>query len=74
MPASTKAAAPNPDALRQAFRASRLKFTRQGGLGLLEALDKPAIAAALRLHARVIADKQNAEGVRHAHRLEVQES
>jgi hypothetical protein len=53
---------PDPDALRIAYRDSRLKFIRAGGLGLLEALEKPAIAAGLRLHARVIADRQRATG------------
>ena len=46
------------DALSQAFRASRIKFTL--GYGLLTAMSKPALAKALELHARHISKKQAA--------------
>lgn len=43
--------------LREPFRQSRLKFTREGGVGLLEALEKPPVRKSLELHARVLRDK-----------------
>lgn len=62
-PSSTKPATePSMAAICQAYRLGRIKFTKPGGRGLLESLSEPAIAAALRLHARVITDKQTTGG------------
>ena len=45
------------DDLREPFRQSRLKFSAPGGLGLMAALEKPAIKKSLELHARVLRDR-----------------